>query len=185
VEELYMSNELLPVPEWAKTTEAKDQLGAVTSTQMKFKPREFNRVPEYPEFFAEWMFRDNTFLVHLFPRAGESDQWDAGHYENRCRYCRGIVETQVDGTFTSCPKCGKAGLLYIPGRVESKAKTPFPVDIKQRVLAATDAVWMGAVAIDVVPELGAVAVQFQDVQDDPSYMDMLARFFTTLSSSLG
>lgn len=181
-----MSNDShsLPVPEWAKKTNVREKLNMSSDADMKFRPLDFHRVDSHSKFFAEWVARDNTLLVHLFPRNGRNDNWEMGHYTDRCRFCQTAVPKTPDGTFVSCPNCGRTGLLYIPGRVEAKGSVSFPSTVKDLVKAAADEVWMGTIAVDQVPELGAVAVQFQDTPDTPDSVTMLGSFFLAFEEAL-
>lgn len=102
------------------------------------KPIDFTPVTDFSTHFAEHTFKDSDLLVHVFPRAGESDRY----YPAEIR----------DGN-------------YIPGRFEEKATVTFPGNVRDLIKQASDKAWMGDVAIDLVPELGAYAVQFQGAKN--------------------
>jgi hypothetical protein len=101
----------------------------------EFGPVELVPVLEFSTLFAEWVFKDRDLLLHLFPRAGAADRWYPAEHR--------------DG-------------VYIPARREEKATVSFPGNMRDLIKEASDKTWMGDVAIDLVPELGAYAVQFQD-----------------------
>ena len=60
-----------------------------------------------------------------------------------------------------CPKCGHSGLIYVPGRSEEATVVVFPANVKDLIKKAVDTIWMGDVAVELVPELKAYVVQFQ------------------------
>jgi hypothetical protein len=157
----------MPMPDWAKK-EDREGLGQLlkdASPGGSFKVLEFNRVSDYPRFFAEWVQRDDTHIVHLFPRANAEDQWTMGHYVNRCAQCRSEVPMNIAGK-KPCPRCGYTGLVYVPGRVEGQAPVNFPhADVMTAVKSALDKSFLGNVAVENIPEIGALALQFQGTED--------------------
>jgi len=156
----------MPMPEWYD--EAKEQLGETDKEPMNmtFQPVEFVRVENFPHLFAEYDIRESDVLVHLFPRGGIDDQWTNGHYINRCHNCKSEVPMpSKPSELKPCPKCGHTGLIYVPGRVEEKADVAFPANAQDMIKEAVDEVWMGGVAIDEVPELGAFALQLQSAKN--------------------
>lgn len=123
------------------------------------KPVEFEQVTSFSTHFAEWTFKGDDLLVHLFPRSGRSDKYYPAYHDN-----------------------GE----YRPGRLEEKATVTFPGDMRDRIKRATDEVWLGDVAIDYVPELGSYSVQFQDAKTTvkvtgPKFMD---KFCEAVDSAL-
>jgi hypothetical protein len=138
----------MPMPDWAKK-EDREGLGQLlkdASPGGSFKVLEFNRVSDYPRFFAEWVQRDDTHIVHLFPRANAEDQWTMGHYVNRCAQCRSEVPMNIAGK-KPCP-------------------VNFPhADVMTAVKSALDKSFLGNVAVENIPEIGALALQFQGTED--------------------
>ena len=157
----------MPTPSWAE--EMKDQMAEAYQNveAAKFKPIDLSKITSFSTFFAEWMLKDKDLLVHLFPRDGAGDRWDDGKYINRCRNCRAEVEYPKRlNEMKPCHRCGHTGLVYVPGRVEERStKAEFPADMADYIKSAADKVWMGDVAIDYAPELGAFAVQFQHAKN--------------------
>jgi len=156
----------MPMPEWYG--EAKEQLENedMSPKEMSFQPIELEKVDNLPHLFAEFELQGGNVLIHFFPRAGLEDTWNEGHYINRCQSCRSEVEMpRKPSELKPCPKCGHTGLVYIPGRVEEKSETVFPENGTDLVKKAVDSVWMGDVAIDFIPELGAYAVQLQSARN--------------------
>jgi len=135
-----MSNGM-PVPAWAE--EAREQMfqahGNLDYTNAGVKRREFEVVHHFSTHFAEYAIKEGDLLVHLFPRSGSDDKYYPASYD---------------------PKKN-----YIPGRLEEKATVVFPGDMSERIKKAADKVWQGSVAIDLTPELGSYAVQFQDAKN--------------------
>lgn len=152
----------MKMPEWY--TAAKEQLTKVVAEpppDMAELP-EMEKLTDLSHVFAEYCIKDNDVLLHLFPRAGLEDQWTEGHYINRCRKCRTEVPMPKSRLeMKPCPRCGHAGLIYIPGRAEEATKVTFPKGVEHTIKRAVDVIWMGDVAIESVPELGAYVVQFQ------------------------
>lgn len=174
---------LLPVPDWAKSADISNMMDTLLEEDsVPFKPLELERVTNYSTFFAEWVLKQGTALVHLFPRRGPDDSWDDGRYVEVCRACKASVSHDVAANRKPCPRCGKVGLLYIPGRVEERTKVFFPKDVLSRIKRAVDSVWMGKVAFEVVQELGAVAVQFQGIDDE--IIPLLGRFFDAFDKEI-
>lgn len=151
----------MPMPEWVG--EAKEEWDKSAAHKgAPFKVREMTPVTSFSTLFAEYFFQEDDFVMHLFPRNGRGDVWEEGQYVDQCRACRSRVVMPKDlKKMEPCPRCGHCGLVYIPGRKEEKATVIFPGDMRDRILKAADATWMGDVAIDLVVELGAYAVQFQ------------------------
>lgn len=128
----------MPMPDWA-TDEARGQTAdMLDGTAARAGAIQFVPVTNFSSHFAEWTFRGSDLLVHLFPRTSLGDAWTPTRYD--------------------------AEDNYIPARREEKATVAFPGDMRDRILAAVDKTWMGDVAIDLVHELGAYAVQFQDAK---------------------
>jgi hypothetical protein len=146
------------MPEWYE--EAKEQMkgtpmGVPTGATMR--PVELDRLTDLPHLFVEYGVKESDVLIHLFPRAGVEDQWSDGHYINRCHNCKS--EVSVPGK--PCPRCGNLGLMYIPGRVEEKSPVAFPKNMLDLIKECVDRVWIGEVAAEEVPELGAYVIQIQ------------------------
>lgn len=159
----------MKMPEWYN--EAKEQLAKVAAEPPPpmAPPPEMEKITDLPFLFAEYSVKENDVLVHLFPRAGSNDQWTDGHYVNICRNCR--TEVTMPGSPRSlkpCHRCGHTGLVYIPGRSEEASKVIFPANAKDLIKKAVDTVWMGDVAVEIVPELGAYVVQFQKAKGTAS-----------------
>jgi len=176
----------LPVPDWAKgESDIRNKMSEVVGGELSFEKHKLAPVTNYSTFFAEWMPREDTILVHLFPRNGEKDEWKEGHYIQRCRACRSELSEEVAKNRKPCPRCGHVGLVYIPGRAEDRAKVQFPNDSISLAKKASDEVWMGNVAVEMVPELGALVVQFQDVTVDANEMfEMMEKFFDAFDVAL-
>jgi len=156
----------MKMPEWY--TEAKEKMGTVLSEPPPpmNAPPEMEKITDLPYVFAEYQVKASDVLLHLFPRAGETDQWTDGHYVNRCRNCRAEVPVpENQKAVKKCPKCGHSGLVYIPGRSEEASKVKFPANARDVIKEAVDAAWMGDVAIELVPELGAYVVQLQQARN--------------------
>ena len=176
----------MPVPKWAEEQTAK--LGEYLSTDadMSFDVRNLNRIENYSTFFGEWEIRENDIVVHLFPRKGKEDQWSEGQYIPKCRACHYDLAVEDIKAKKPCPRCGKTGLMYIPGRQETAAEdAEFPSSIMALVKDAADSVWTENVAMEKIPELGAIAVQFQGANLAPQVLaSMLEGFFDHLDSDL-
>jgi predicted RNA-binding Zn-ribbon protein involved in translation (DUF1610 family) len=181
-------NSKMVVPDWADSPEMREKLSDHLGQQPVaggFEVMDLNKVTNYSTFFAEWIVKDDTVLVHLFPRAGAEDKWEEGRYLPQCRACRSQVPVDLAQSRKPCPSCGHVGLVYIPGNREMKSETKFPKDVLTKVNTAADAAWMAGVAIEYVKELGAVAVQFQEAElPDKTMLDMLERFFDGLDNQL-
>lgn len=162
----------MPMPEWVGESR-KDLHQAVSSAGTSFKVKEMKPITSFSTHFAEYYIEEKDFVLHLFPRNGPSDVWEEGHYLPRCRSCRSEVPLpEGNRKLKPCPRCGHAGLVYIPGRKEEKATVVFPGDMRDRILKAADATWMGDVAIDLIVELGAYAVQFQGAKTTASVVGL-------------
>jgi hypothetical protein len=145
----------------------------------RFKAKSLSVVDRFPTFFAEWETRQKDILLHLFPRIGMEDKWTVSYYLPICRKCRLEKKEKVTGP---CPRCGHMGLLYEPGRSEVRpivikdgvrTSVEFPLDIADRVKRSVDKVWMGAVAIEPVDEVGAIVVQIQDAFPALQFSDLM------------
>jgi len=164
-----MDQQTEKLPEW--TTEEKQKMMEKMVELTQKLPNEHPLVPveqtpvtNFTTFFADWEIRGQDMIVHLYPRAGASDEWTAGHYEPYCKSCGSRVEVKSRKDLKPCPRCGHTGLRYIPSRTERPPENAvFPSDMKDKIKRAADGVWMGDVAIDSVPELKAYVVQFQRV----------------------
>jgi len=152
----------MSVPEWAGELKEKmfEKAKSVPESS-KMTLLDMNAITDFSTHFAEWFIREKDVLVHLFPRAGQEDRWDDGHYLTKCHRCHAEVPEEIAKAKKPCPKCGHMGLVYVPGRRETKAECKFPENIKAIIQGAVDAVWMGDAAVEEVPELGAWVVQFQ------------------------
>lgn len=140
----------------------------------------FTPVLDYTTFFAEWMQKDDTVLMHLFPRDGEDDQWTEAHYLQRCRACRSDLRGESTGT--ACPRCGKTGLLYVRARRElCPPPVEFPFNMDLIIKHASDPAWDGGIAIEYIDELMAFSVQFQDCGDRIPDLDL---FFKKIDEEL-
>lgn len=152
----------MKMPEWY--TEAKAKMADVLAEPLPPMPAplEMEKVTDLPYLFAEYGVKEGDVLLHLFPRVGLEDQWTDGHYINRCRNCRSEVPMPGNPReVKKCPRCGHGGLIYIPGRSEEASKTAWSPNVRDLIKQAVDTVWMGDVAIELVPELKAYVAQVQ------------------------
>lgn len=131
----------MEMPEWATEEARREAMKALANYDLPegFAPVKLEPVTSFSTLFAEWTFKGSDLLLHLFPRAGSDDQWYPASYSS-------------NGT-------------YIPARLEEKATITFPGYMRDHIKAASDKTWMGDVAIDLVPELGAYSVQFQKAKN--------------------
>jgi len=174
----------MKMPEWYE--EAKEQLAKVTAEPPPpmAEPPEMEKVTDLPFVFAEYCVKGDDVLLHLFPRAGSDDQWTDGHYVNVCKKCRS--EVTMPGSpraLRPCPRCGRAGLVYIPGRAEEASKETFPANARDLIKKAVDSIWMGDVAVELVPELGAYVVQLQKAKNTAEVVG-LEKFVRTACTAL-
>lgn len=177
----------LPIPDWAQgESDLRGEYDRMVAGSEGVQPFKLDVVTNYSTFFAEWKDHDDTVTIHLFPRNGAEDQWEAGHYVLRCRKCRAEVPEDIAKARKPCPRCGHVGLVYVPGRLEARSEIVFPKDVLTLVKTAVDSVWDGNVAIDNVPELGAVAVQFQGISfsDAEVAARMMEEFFDAFDGQL-
>lgn len=161
----------MKMPEWY--SEAKESLARVASAPLPSMtpPLEMEKIVDLPSLFAKYSVKEADVLIHLFPRAGLDDQWTEGHYINRCRSCRAEVPMPRSRLeLRPCPRCRHTGLVYVPGRSEEASKVTFPPNVRDLIKRAVDAVWMGDVAIELVPELGAYVVQVQRAKNAAKLM---------------
>lgn len=130
----------MELPEWATEETRREAMKALANYEMpdEFAPVDLTPVLNFSTLFAEWVFKDSDLLLHLFPRAGEGDHWHEGKYY---------------------------GDRYVPARREEKATVTFPGDMRDFIKEASDKTWMGDIAVDLVPELGAYSVQFQGAKN--------------------
>lgn len=182
-----MTNDAMPVPEWAE--ELKDKFFDSQQVLADAKLDVCEKLPVlcFSTFFAEWEPRKDDILIHFFPRAGATDVWSDGHYVNRCRNCRSEVPPASARENKACERCGHLGRIYVPGRRELRAEIKFPTAMQEILLKAADSVWEGDVAIESIPELGAYVVQFQDAGSVPSFDQpggMLDRFFESVDREM-
>ena len=158
--------------------------GAPSTLQLP-KPLEMRKITDLPFLFAEYSTKENDVLIHLFARAGLSDQWTEGHYINRCRSCRlEVPMPKNQQELRPCPRCGHSGLIYIPGRSEEASKVTFPANMRDLIKKAVDTVWMGDVAVELVPELEAYVVQVQGANNTATLMG-LEKFVRQMCIALG
>jgi len=163
-----MSDEMV-VPEWAG--DLREKMGDMfreVPDQSSTEPVRLVPVTDFSTFFAEHTTRDSDVIIHFFPRAGEGDQWTAGHYLNRCQKCRRELSNEEMTDKKPCPECGSIGRVYVPGRRESKAEVAFDDGIRDLIKKAVDSTWEGDVAIEQVEELGAFVVQLQGAKNTAS-----------------
>lgn len=148
----------MAIPTWAK--EAKDQMvkahGEIDYESGGVEVRETNKLLDFSTLFAEYFERDDTIVVHLFPRGGGEDKYYPEEVRDDKR---------------------------IPGRLElSFSKIKFPDSMEGIIKDAADKTWMGSIAIEPVAVLryededdietaeptevstGSYVVQFQDVK---------------------
>ena len=173
----------MKMPEWY--TEAREKMGSVLSDPPPpmMAPPELEKITDLPYLFAEYGLKEGDVLLHLFLRAGAGDQWTDGHYINRCRNCRSEVPMPSQRSMKPCPKCGHSGLIYIPGRSEEASKIAFPANARDVIKEAVDTAWMGDVAIELVPELGAYVVQLQKAKNTANMVG-LEKFVRQTCSAL-
>lgn len=148
----------MPMPEWYEDAKEKmkdTSMGVPTGVTLR--PIEFEKIRDLPYLFAEFGTKEDDVLIHLFPRDGLEDEWSDGKYADRCSSCLG----EVPESSRSCPRCKHYGRVYIPGRVEEKSKVSFPANMLDYIKLCVDRVWIGDVAAEEVPELGAYVIQIQ------------------------
>jgi len=175
----------MPVPEWAGEMggQMMDALG--NARDMGVTAKSLEPVTNYSTFFAEWERREGDILIHLFPRSGAEDKWEDGHYLPVCHSCRYDMSREDAEARKPCPKCGHVGLVYVPGTRETQAAIAFPGEVKDHIIGAMDDAWMGDFAVDLIPELGAAAVQVQDANlTDVALSQLLEKFFDSLDERL-
>lgn len=144
----------LPRPKWADEMEAKLH-EAVSVGGMGLQSPDLTPITDFSTLFAEYEFKGNDLLVHLFPRKGSEDRW----YPDEVR----------DGK-------------YIPARREEDIGARFPKDFEVKIKSAADEIWQGEVSIqeskvfrydegaDVEKDepkevsIGSFAVQFQSAK---------------------
>lgn len=175
----------MPMPKWYQ--EAREELDTVKDKApdtVSFQPVKLERILDLPNLFAEFDVREGDVLIHLFPRDGLEDEWSYGHYVNLCHNCRHEVPMpRKPSELKPCPSCGRTGLVYIPGRVEEKSFAAFPINARELIKEAVDEVWMGDVAIEEVPELGAFVVQIQSARNTAKLVGPL-QFVDKICSAL-
>lgn len=155
----------MPMPDWVDDVKKKMvQMVQDAPDQASYGVRKLKPIIHFSNLFAEYDIRENDILLHLFPRRGADDQWSEGHYINRCKSCHREVGAPRGATMKPCPSCGHCGLVYIPGRQEEKASVIFPSNMRDIIKEAIDNAWMGDVAIDLIPELGAYSIQLQNAK---------------------
>lgn len=133
----------MPVPEWAKNANeqvAKIYEGIDYGKSEGAAVRKLVFVDSFTSHFAEFEIKKDDLLVHLFPRRGDGDRWYPASYDNKGAYRPARREIKVEG-------CA------------------FPDDMSYRIQKASDYMWQGSVAIELVPELGAYVVQFQGAKN--------------------
>lgn len=181
-----MSNDSgMPVPEWAG--EMRDEMmGALSNEKdMGVTAKSLAPVIHYSTFFAEWERREMDILVHFFPRNGKEDTWEEGSYLPLCRECRYELTIEDAQNRKPCPRCKSVGLVYKPGRREGPSKAKFHPNVLEMIKGAVDDAWTGDFALDVIKELGAVAVQIQDANlSDEVLAHMLETMFDSLDTRL-
>jgi len=130
----------MDLPSWADEKTRRTAMKALAEYEMPedFMQAELIPITNFSNLFAEYMVKDRDLLVHLFPRAGADDLWYPEEYRD-----------------------GK----YIPGRREEKSSVEFPVTMGGFIQDALNSVWMGEVATDYIPELGAYSIQFQEAKN--------------------
>jgi len=179
----------MAVPEWANedlrnaVSSGFEEVGAVQG----FKVRDLKLVDNYSTFFAEVTMRGNDTILHFFPRAGAEDKWWYGHYIPKCRSC-GKDRTGVQNAKNiPCDECGHVGLVYRPGRAETKPENlTFPENMLDLVSDAVSSAWMGDIAVENVDELEAIAVQIQGCALDEEQLmaDVLVKVFDKVDEEL-
>lgn len=156
---------------------------------LNFNVKTQQRVNSYSSFFAEWEERNagdlKTILIRLFPRDGMKDKWTDGYYLAQCKNCNTVLPQDIAVNRKPCPRCSYAGLVYIPGRTENKPILLFPRNIIMLIKEAADQVWDGDIAVDVVKEINAIAIQFQDTNlTNEAKNKLLNGFFNELNRGL-
>jgi len=119
----------MPVPAWAE--DAKKQMyeahAGIDYDKGGVEVRDLNKLLDFSTLFAEFFERDDTIVVHLFPRDGEEDRY--------------YPEEDRDGK-------------RIPGRLElSFRNVTFPKNMEELIKKASDTVWMGNVAVEPIAVL--------------------------------
>jgi hypothetical protein len=166
-----MTTNQMQVPEWAEGQ--RDTMLDMLSTKVSLDPKELDINSEYSTHFAEWDLREDDLILHVFPRNGGADLYSPGKYVPICRNCKAEMPMPKSlQELNACPKCGKTGLLYIPGRLEEKHDVAFPANILEKLQEAADKMWMGDIAIELVPELGAYVLQFQGARATAENMEV-------------
>lgn len=157
-----MTEKPMPLPDWYEEMKRCADDEDFTPKAASFQPPDLEKIEDFDNLFAEYEVQDDHLVMHLFPRAGMEDKWVDGKYINRCRNCRREVPMpKTKGSMIPCPHCGHAGLIYVPGRTEEKSKAAFPEGAEGVIKNAVSRVWAGDAAVELFPDLGAFAVQFQ------------------------
>jgi len=124
-----MTDQGMPMPDWAD--EARRQMyeahGSIDYQKGGVEVRNLDKILHFSTHFAEYLERDSTIVVHLFPRGGAEDRYYA--------------EELRDGK-------------RIPGRLELHfSKIEFPNDMESRIQDAADRTWAGDIAIEEISVL--------------------------------
>ena len=109
------------VPEWAGELKQKFyEMSKEVPSESSLTPLDLNAITEFSTHFAEWDTRENDVIIHFFPRDGQDDRWEEGHYLPKCTKCKAPVPDELAQNKKPCPSCGHMGLIYVPGRMEAK-----------------------------------------------------------------
>jgi hypothetical protein len=119
----------MPIPDWARggASQLAEAHGAIDYEQGGVEVRELDRILHFSSLFVEFYERDDTLLVHLFPRGGGEDRYYPAEVKDDIR---------------------------VPGRLElSYRSIQFPPNIEDMIKRASDEVWMGDVAFEKIEVL--------------------------------
>lgn len=136
-----------------------------------------NVITYYTTLFANYVHKEDTTLVQLFPRMGVDDKYFTGVFKPVCAGCG----YQFPQPQSKCPRCSNPNKVYQPGRLEQKPDFEFPHNLRLMVRDALELIeYPGDYAVDEVRELNAFVVQLPVAWK----RDQVVQFVEALDQSL-